>query len=296
MTSRAFDGVWEITGDRETHAEYGVGPASDYKLNRGTVVRAPEAGTISTYWSNTGGNTIVVDNDHAAFFIQHNESFTRTRGRADERDDIARSGNTGSETTGPHQHIWVILNDGSRWSMEEYIGMVGGRARGMGDVVGPSIGGTGLASDGVSVIKKRVDENMACIIEFVDEKKQGHGVFIFESNRIKHIAPDEATRADGSKYNPQLWTAQVLYGGGRGELVPILQFDRTDFQSAIWAVGMEEYSVEQVLALASPGGGTLRATKGVLVPAGGSGTVVSDAAIAVLADRLADVLAARLAS
>lgn len=149
---RAADGFWGITGDTATHAAYGVGPASDYATNRGTTLRAPWAGVISTYTSNTGGLTIVVDGRDATWFGQHNDAYYMTRGHADEGDPVAASGNTGSSTTGPHTHQWVIDNNGQRWSFEEWIALQGMQPAGLGDVVGPQIGSSTSAGTGGTTI------------------------------------------------------------------------------------------------------------------------------------------------
>ncbi|WP_336630767.1 MULTISPECIES: M23 family metallopeptidase [unclassified Microbacterium] len=110
-----------ITGDRASHAEYGVGPATDYGCDIGTPVLAPFAGWVSTYVTSAGGLGVIVEGADATFYGQH----LRVRlgaGHYDEGDRIALSGNSGTQTTGPHLHCYVIVHaTGERLAMEEYL-------------------------------------------------------------------------------------------------------------------------------------------------------------------------------
>ena len=58
MPQRPIDRSAKITGDTATHAEYGVGPATDYALPAGAWVIAPESMTLTLYRSATGGWSI----------------------------------------------------------------------------------------------------------------------------------------------------------------------------------------------------------------------------------------------
>ena len=127
-TYRPLIGPVLVSGDTASHAKYGVGPASDYAVGINTPVFAPLEGIISRYWSITGGWTVVVDGDGATFFGQHNNGFEGPGpGQyAAARQQIARSGNTGSATTGPHLHGFIVLDNGDRLSVEEYVAAMGG--------------------------------------------------------------------------------------------------------------------------------------------------------------------------
>ncbi|WP_336632095.1 MULTISPECIES: M23 family metallopeptidase [unclassified Microbacterium] len=121
MTRRPLDEPVRITGDRASHAEYGVGPASDYGCGIGTPVLAPFAGRVSTYVTSAGGLGVVVEGADATFYGQH--LWVRLgSGWYEEGDRIALSGNSGTQTTGPHLHSYVIVHaTGERLSMEEYL-------------------------------------------------------------------------------------------------------------------------------------------------------------------------------
>ncbi len=110
-----------ITGDRASHALYGVGPATDYACPIGTPIFAPFAGQLSTYVTTEGGLGVILRGTHATFYGQHLR-VRMTPGAYAEGDRIALSGNTGALTTGPHLHCYVIVNATSeRLSMEEYL-------------------------------------------------------------------------------------------------------------------------------------------------------------------------------
>lgn len=129
---RPLDEPVRITGDRASHAEYGVGPATDYGCDIGTPVYAPFSGRLSIYITDAGGLGVILWGTDAAFYGQH--LWVRmTPGDYSEGDRIALSGNTGSQTTGPHLHCYVIIHaTGERLSMEEYLdraSVAGGGAR-----------------------------------------------------------------------------------------------------------------------------------------------------------------------
>ncbi|WP_294947773.1 M23 family metallopeptidase [uncultured Microbacterium sp.] len=118
---RPVDGRWPITGDRASHAAYGVGPATDYATPIGTEVVAPFTGDLVSYVTSEGGLGVKLTGDKATFYGQH--LWVRLpSGHYDEGARIASTGNSGTLTTGPHLHCYVIVHaTGERLSMEEYL-------------------------------------------------------------------------------------------------------------------------------------------------------------------------------
>lgn len=118
---RPVDDSYPVTGDRASHAAYNVGPATDYGTPIGTPVVAPFAGRLSKYITDTGGLGVILDGADATFHGQH--LWVRlTDGDYAEGDRIALTGNTGTKTTGPHLHCYVIVHaTGERLAMEEYL-------------------------------------------------------------------------------------------------------------------------------------------------------------------------------
>jgi murein DD-endopeptidase MepM/ murein hydrolase activator NlpD len=123
MTRRPLDGARRITGNAASHAEYNVGPATDYGADMREVVRAPFSGWVTRWWSTTGGYTVAITNNQAKFTLQHLSAYAgKSAGQVNEGDVIGYVGNTGSSTTGPHVHCWIILvESGQRISFEQYL-------------------------------------------------------------------------------------------------------------------------------------------------------------------------------
>jgi len=139
LMRRPFAGRFSITGDRGTHAEYGVGPATDYGLPEGTPVLAPWAGTASTYATGSGGTTIELDGE--AVLVAQHLSAVLVSGPVREGQVIAQSGRsgtpppaTGLTTYDPHLHAYVRVA-GVRLALEEYFAARGFAAGALGDVV-----------------------------------------------------------------------------------------------------------------------------------------------------------------
>lgn len=123
---RPIDPPITITGDRASHAEYGVGPATDYACGIGTHILAPFDGIMSVYVTTAGGLGVIVRGADATFYGQH-LSVRMSPGRYTEGQRVALSGNTGTQTTGPHLHCYVIVNaTGERLAMEEYLTQTAG--------------------------------------------------------------------------------------------------------------------------------------------------------------------------
>lgn len=139
---RPLDGPVRVSGDTAEHAEYGVGPATDYvrpltALPIGTPVVAPfdvdtfyEWGGLDT----VGGHSITATSPDGRFkFVAQHLSEYRSKYPAllREGQTLAYSGNTGTLTNGPHLHCYVMV-DGVRMSMEEALREYGGSAAGGG--------------------------------------------------------------------------------------------------------------------------------------------------------------------
>ena len=123
MPRRPLDGARRITGNAASHAAYNVGPATDYGADMREVVRAPFSGWVTRWWSTTGGYTVAITNNQAKFTLQHMSAYAgKSAGQVNEGDVIGYVGNTGTATTGPHVHCWIVLvESGSRISFEQYL-------------------------------------------------------------------------------------------------------------------------------------------------------------------------------
>jgi len=120
---RPLDGARRITGNAASHAAYKVGPATDYGADMSEVIRAPFGGWVTRWWSNTGGYSVAITTNWVKFTIQHLSAYAgKSAGQINEGDVIGYVGNTGSRTSGPHVHCWIILiESGERISFEQYL-------------------------------------------------------------------------------------------------------------------------------------------------------------------------------
>ena len=120
---RPLDGARRITGNAASHAAYNVGPATDYGADMSEVIRAPFGGWVTRWWSTTGGYTVAITNNQAKFTLQHMSAYAgKSAGQVNEGDVIGYVGNTGTATTGPHVHCWIVLiESGQRISFEQYL-------------------------------------------------------------------------------------------------------------------------------------------------------------------------------
>jgi hypothetical protein len=120
---RPLDGARRITGNAASHAEYNVSPATDYGADMSEVIRAPFGGWVTRWWSNTGGYTVAITTNWVKFTVQHLSAYAgKSAGQVNEGDVIGYVGNTGSSTSGPHVHCWIILiESGQRISFEQYL-------------------------------------------------------------------------------------------------------------------------------------------------------------------------------
>lgn len=115
-----------VTDNFNAHVLRGsVNPGTDYDCPVGTDVLAVKAGTVtmSAFWGEAG-NTVRVD--HGGGVVTeylHNSALLVSAGdQVAQGQVIAKSGNTGSASTGAHLHISLKLN-GSNVDFEKYIGV-----------------------------------------------------------------------------------------------------------------------------------------------------------------------------
>lgn len=121
MPRRPVAAHYPITGDRASHARYGVGPASDYATPMKTPVVAMFDGQLRKYNTSQGGLGVALRGSDATFYGQH--LWVRDRdGHYREGQRIALTGNSGTDTTGPHLHGYVVMHaTGERLAVEEYL-------------------------------------------------------------------------------------------------------------------------------------------------------------------------------
>ena len=102
---------WEynVSCNAGCHQARGVGKATDYETPWGTDIHAPFAGVASPFKTVEGGNGIRLVGKDYTFVAQHLAYYPRA-GYYDWRQHIAVSGNTGTASTGPHVHAYIIVN------------------------------------------------------------------------------------------------------------------------------------------------------------------------------------------
>jgi hypothetical protein len=114
---------WEysVSCNAGCHQARGVGKATDYETPWGTDVHAPFAGVASPFKTTEGGNGIRLVGKDYTFVGQHLAALPRA-GHYDWRQHIADTGNTGTATTGPHIHAYIIINaTGERVSFQYWL-------------------------------------------------------------------------------------------------------------------------------------------------------------------------------
>ena len=111
---------YPVTCDAACHAQSGVGPATDYAVPYGTPIHAPFSGQAQSYWTDEGGWGIRVTGEDEIFCGQHLAERAAS-GYVNHRDVVATSGNSGSATTGPHIHAYIIIKaTGERVSFQKW--------------------------------------------------------------------------------------------------------------------------------------------------------------------------------
>ena len=103
----------------QDHKDAGLGCGGDYVAVYDDLF-APFDGIVKTWWGEQGGNWIQLlrPNGHKIEFA-HLHRIYKT-GEVKEGDKIARTGNTGRITTGPHKHIQIKYKNGNRVDPETY--------------------------------------------------------------------------------------------------------------------------------------------------------------------------------
>lgn len=100
---------YPVSCNAACHAKRKVGPATDYEVPWGTTIHAPFAGVAQSYWTDQGGWGIRLVGKDYTFCGQHLAERPPS-GTVAWRAPVAKSGNTGSATTGPHIHAYIIIN------------------------------------------------------------------------------------------------------------------------------------------------------------------------------------------
>jgi hypothetical protein len=150
---RPFTGSRLVTGDTSTHAQYGVGPASDYAMGNGDPVLAPFAGQVTQFRTPEGGYSVLLTNGPYGFVAQH-LGIDRVSGYVGEGAHLAGISNSGSLWSGYHLHDYFTIN-GRRVSGEEFAAELGYVAIPVGQYA--SAGFTRAAGGGTEPIQEEDD-------------------------------------------------------------------------------------------------------------------------------------------
>ena len=105
----------------QAHINAGLGCGSDHTAALNTDLFAPFDGTLERFSGVQGGNWVRIirpNGDRIEF--AHLNSYVKPVGPVKEGELIARTGNTGSVTTGPHLHTQILRN-GVRLDPEKYM-------------------------------------------------------------------------------------------------------------------------------------------------------------------------------
>ncbi|HRF69921.1 MAG TPA: peptidoglycan DD-metalloendopeptidase family protein [Candidatus Pelethenecus sp.] len=115
MARRPVNSPYTITtefGVPDSYAKFGKHSGVDYAVPLNRPVYAPTSGQLTNVVSPTGGNMVVIqDNQGFIHRLMHNNSFSRTNGRVNEGEEVAKAGTTGL-STGVHSH-WDINREGT---------------------------------------------------------------------------------------------------------------------------------------------------------------------------------------
>ncbi len=110
ITERSITTRFGELVDGSPHAGIDIG------CNIGTPVYAAHAGTVHREWTQAGGNCLRLNGMECYTRYCHLLSYTADDSeQVKAGDEIARSGNTGSATTGPHLHFEVRTLTGTAY-------------------------------------------------------------------------------------------------------------------------------------------------------------------------------------
>lgn len=108
VTSAYGPRIDPVTKNYSTQFHKGV----DFGCPIGTSVLSADAGKVlSSGWSNSAGNLLIVAQGGKIFKYMHNKQLLVSPGQMLSRSqEVAKSGNTGGRTTGPHLHFQVEVS------------------------------------------------------------------------------------------------------------------------------------------------------------------------------------------
>ena len=109
------------------HIKAGLGCGADYVASIGTVLHAPQAGVVERiYYGHDGGNWLWLKvGDYSIQFAHLSAYLVKQGEQVREGQQLARTGNTGAITTGPHLHC-QIMKGGARIDPEQYFSQAQG--------------------------------------------------------------------------------------------------------------------------------------------------------------------------
>ena len=119
MSDKFWD--YSVSCNAACHNSRGVGNATDYEVPWGTPIVAPFSGQAQAYWTDEGGWGIRLTGEDEIFCGQHLAE-RPAEGWVEWRSVVAKSGNTGSASTGPHIHAYIIIKaTGERVSFQKWV-------------------------------------------------------------------------------------------------------------------------------------------------------------------------------
>jgi len=106
-------------GVPDSNARFGRHSGIDYAVPLNRPVYAPASGTLTNIKSVTGGNMVQIFDGQYYHRLMHNNSFSRSDGRVNEGDEVAKAGTTGL-STGVHSH-WDVASQASPTAFSQFI-------------------------------------------------------------------------------------------------------------------------------------------------------------------------------
>jgi hypothetical protein len=194
------------------------------------VIRAPFGGWVTRWWSQSGGYTVAITTNWVKFTIQHLSAYAgKSAGQVNEGDVIGYVGNTGTATTGPHVHCWIILiESGQRISFEQYLVNQGWETAALwSSVPGPHKTATLADSGGATPFPKpKEDSNMRVL------KSRGQGEFVRLGEMSALMLNESNAKIEATIWNPDGQIQEVSDAGFSQAIADALA-ERTRFINAI---------------------------------------------------------------